>query len=211
MAVYQLPLDGMFTCSGEITKYKLCLANYNWTSNISVTLVRFREVQIQNQTVASTGVSHVQLVVTADSPARLRFLGVLRKKNHNAKLTFGCNDFLGCTAPSRLANVVTNDNILYVHACSISYKRLQDCTSTGGTILKWRGSDERRWLAVGAWQRKTMISGGSSWLTLSTGNTSATFVHRDIMVFLCHAPTASHLLSSLPRSSLASVFSYCLV
>lgn len=111
MTGYQLPLDGMFTCSGEITKYKLCLANYNWTSNISVTLVRFREVLIQNQAVASTGVSHVQLVVTSDSPARRGFLGVLRKKIHNAKLTFGCNDFLGCTAPSRLANVVTNDNI----------------------------------------------------------------------------------------------------
>lgn len=104
MAVYQLPVDGRFTCSGKITKYKLCFTN--WTSNVTVTLVRFRAVQILNQTVASTGVAHVQLVITNDVMARNDFLGVLKKGFHNASLLFSCNDYLGYTIPSRLANVM---------------------------------------------------------------------------------------------------------
>ena len=105
-AVYQLPVDGRFTCSGEITKYKLCLTN-NWTRNITVTLVRFREVQISNSTVASTGVAHAQLVLGNDSLAGQDFLGDLRRGSRTVCLSFSCNDFLGYTIPSRLVDVLT--------------------------------------------------------------------------------------------------------
>ena len=104
-AVYQLPVDGRFTCSGEITKYKPCLTN-NWTRNLTVTLIRFREVEISNNTVASTGVAHVQLVLDNESLAKQDFLGVLRKSSRTVPLPFSCNDFLGYTIPSRLANVL---------------------------------------------------------------------------------------------------------
>ena len=111
MAVYQLPVDGRFTCSGNITKYKLCFTN--WTSNVTVTLVRFRAVQILDQTVASTGVAHVQLVITDDILAGNDFVGVLKNGYHNASLPFYCNNYLGYTIPSRSAHVMWQ---MYLHA-----------------------------------------------------------------------------------------------